>query len=500
MMLLAISALMVACEGHSGAEQKPATIECIAGDNPTISISAESEWHLSSDAVWCKILNLTERVQDLAGKAGNHTITLAITDEGLEMTYTEARLTLREGGHSRVVAIVKRSAEEPRITILNAEGKSAEAIELGFDSYTPFTIEANFRFAVVDAPEWVAFDGGSVSGNANRPVAAGARIVPNGSRERYPITKDENHTITFGNETGSIAIAVPVTFAGMSARDITIVSDAGTTYGWEVALDGVTKRHRDEFSGTVEEYDGEFSYAIAAREDKFEVVCLEMVIERGIPTYTLNPAWIHFADGTITIDPATETRYGLVMAFPVGIYDEIKSDIKGSIFEMDDATGIDIETLKYDYMAYTMLEFVQKDFRELGPYEGMYIYHSLTAYEIPATEYTNEAIKAEYGAEVAYTCPFVNTVEGKKPGIIIDPRIEGWNTSTQESGRATAELYYKGNRLKISEGEYYMGENKDEVMAIHLTGPVSDFTEEVYVLFKLDGKVEKLLVVTPPTK
>ena len=57
-----------------------------------------------------------------------------------------------------------------------------------------------------------------------------------------------------------------------------------------------------------------------------------------------------------------------------------------------------------------------------------------------------------------------------------------------------------GRLLKISENEYYMGENKDEVMAIHLWGPNDNFDEEVYILFKLDGKAEKLLVVTPPTK
>ena len=107
---------------------------------------------------------------------------------------------------------------------------------------------------------------------------------------------------------------------------------------------------------------------------------------------------------------------------------------------------------------------------------------------------------AKYGATIAYTCPFVNAVDGKHPGIIIDPRIEGWTTATQESGRATAELWFKERQLKISEGEYYMGENKDEVMAIHLWGPNDNFDEEVYVVFKLDGITKKLLVVTPPTK
>ena len=45
-----------------------------------------------------------------------------------------------------------------------------------------------------------------------------------------------------------------------------------------------------------------------------------------------------------------------------------------------------------------------------------------------------------------------------------------------------------------------MSENKDEDMAAQLFGPSNGFTEEVYVVFKLDDVAKKLLVVTPPVE
>jgi hypothetical protein len=108
---------------------------------------------------------------------------------------------------------------------------------------------------------------------------------------------------------------------------------------------------------------------------------------------------------------------------------------------------------------------------------------------------------AEYGVEEAYTVEFIDSIEGKRPGIVIDPRIELWTTATYDEGAASAEVYYKGEKLKISEDDYYLGENKDENMALYLWYPTGEtFTENVYILFKVDNSVAKLLVVTPTTK
>ena len=201
------------------------------------------------------------------------------------------------------------------------------------------------------------------------------------------------------------------------------------------------------------------------------------------------------------VDASTSPRQGIVMALPIGIYNTIQSDIEGSIFDVDGASGIDLPYISDDYQQYVICEFTQRDFREPEDYEGVYIYHSLTTIEIDAKEYAESSVIESYGAEEAFICPFVNSVQGKKPGIVIDPRTENWTTSMSEEGIATAEVYHMGEKLKISEGEYYLGENKDENMALYLWGPKAGWKgENVYILFNVDGQTKKLLVVTPPAK
>jgi hypothetical protein len=54
--------------------------------------------------------------------------------------------------------------------------------------------------------------------------------------------------------------------------------------------------------------------------------------------------------------------------------------------------------------------------------------------------------------------------------------------------------------MKISDGEFYVGENKDEVLSVHLWGPKDGWNEcNVHILFKVDNQIKKVLVVTPPS-
>lgn len=257
---------------------------------------------------------------------------------------------------------------------------------------------------------------------------------------------------------------------------------------------------------TMNTFEDSLEFSIVAQDNEYAILYLEQVVERGIPSYNYfmegDSCWMHFdkATMTLTVDSATATRYGVVMALPMGIYNGVKGDVKASLFELDYTSGIGLETLKYDMLKYVIIDFVQHDLSQKSDYEGMHIYHSLTTWEIPATPITNAELEAKYGTTEIFEAPFVNSVEGKRPGIIIDPRIEEWTTLTCEEGRATAEVWYGDTQLKISEGEYYMGENKEELMSLHLWGPKGEFSENIVVVFKVDGVAAKLLVVTPPAK
>lgn len=503
--LTLLSFTLAACEKES-VEVTPfpgvKTIECFAGDRPTFSFTTNSDWQLSSNALWCTFITSAGEVQDMSGYAGTHTITLRISNLDIANEPTTANITMKANGKEAVIVQVIRGADKPYMQVYDVTDTPIKGISIGYVDYIPFRIEANFRFAAVSIPDWVEVYGGSISGNAGDRVEAMARIVNDGYRERYPITEEDGYYITFEDESGKISVQIPVIFQGMGGSNLTLEGPTSNNFGWEASLDGLSFRQVDEATGAEFDFPSPLCFTITAMNDDYEIIAFEKVVDCGIPSYKDKAKWIHFdkEEMALSIDAAENTRYGLVLALSRTIYNQVRGDIKGKLFESDNATGIDLEVLKYDYLKFVVLEFTQLNFDERGTYEGMYVYHSLTAYEIFCSTYNNSAKMESYGVTEAYTCPFASSIEGKTPGIIIDPRTEGWNTANYEQGVATVELYSNGERLTSKEVEYMVGENKDEVMALHLYGFKENFVSDIDVVFKVNGEAKKLLVVTPPAK
>jgi hypothetical protein len=249
-------------------------------------------------------------------------------------------------------------------------------------------------------------------------------------------------------------------------------------------------------------------YTITAQDNNYAIVYFENIIERGIPNYVCysendDECWMHFDKQTqsLTIDTHSGTpRYGIVLALPVGIDEGINNDYMGNLMEIDYTSGIGLQTINTIYADYIIADLIQCDIEPKGEYEGMYAYHSLTALDIYCMPHTDATLTAKYGTEDIYITDFVNGVEGKRPGVIVDPRIENWTTETFEQGIASAEVWLGDKQLKMSEGEYYMGENTEERMSIHLWGPNDGWGDEnMIVIFKVNNDVKKILVVTPPS-
>ena len=512
--VLMLTAVAVAVSCNKGNDITPDPIptlndiECKAGDKPTFEFTASHDWHISSDALWCKFYTSAGPVQDMSGKAGKHYITLQISDLSIKDAETEATITIKMGGASQPLVTVKRAAKELTLKIKDANGKTSETIELGYDEWKEFSIEANFSFAATDFPDWVELgtkEGSNIVsgivGDAGESLTACARIVTNGERECYPIAANDSTCITFADAEGKVSFRIPVVFEGMGEDKLTFTAPTADTFGWEVSLDGKEFRQVGETDEETTTLSNSLNYNIASRNKEYTVLLIEKVIKRGISSYVIGAEWMHFNNGKLTVDATDATRYGMAVALPNGIYNTIKSDIHNNLFELDYTSGVGLPTLKNDYINYVLIEFTQHDFVEQGAFEGMYVYHSLTTLDIPATPYTDSAIMAEYGVEEAYEVEFIDAIDGKRPGIVIDPRIELWTTETFERGEASAEVYYKGEMLKISEDDYYLGENKDEKMALYLWYPKAEtFTENVYIIFKVGDTAAKLLVVTPTTK
>lgn len=498
------------------------TITCNVGDQPTITFSAGSDWRLSSDATWCKLITSAGELLEMSGPAGTHTIALKITDENIKNQPTFANITIKMGSRQGIIAKIERGADNLYIRLYDVTDTPQKSIKLGYIDWIPFRLEANFRFAATEIPEWVEIghmgeDGkiypdNSIAGVPGEQTEAYARIVNDGERERYVIAEEDGHVITLSDESGNNTFTFPITYDGMGADHISFTGPTTQTYGWEVSLDGKRFRQTNSSDNTTITFDDQLEFTIIAQKDIYEVIRLEKIIDRGISSYEIytegDKCWIgmskdpsDFSQLTITVEATDATRHGVVMVVPSAIWNKIRGDIDGYIFDTDDSSGVTLPTIGTEYQQYIIMEFTQHNINKASG-EGMYIYHSLTTLEIEAKQYSNATIMAEYGISegMAYQCDFINSVEGKRPGIIIDPRIEEWTTSNYEGGNASAEVFYKGERLKISEGEYYIGENKDEILALHLWGPNAGFTENVYIVFKVGGVARKLLVVTPPAK
>lgn len=521
--MVAVSTLILtttSCEKEPGTIPNAKEIECKAGDRPTIAFTAGGDWQLSSDATWCKFITSAGELQEMAGPAGSHIITLKITDDGNGNQWNEAKITMKMGGKSGIIATIKRHPKELYMRLYDVTDAPMQSIKLGYVDWVPFRLEANFRFSAIDFPEWMDIGLSPdesynniesvdyLTGVPGEQIEAYARIKPNGERESKKITKDDGYTITFSDESGEHTFEFPITYEGMGTDNLTFVGPSESYYGWEVSLDGSTFRYTDPTNNTVTTYKDELEYIITAQDNDYEILFFEKKIERGIPKYEYfdewnTKTWMHFdkTEMILTIDEHTGStpRHGMVMALPRKIYNTIRTTIHTSIFEDDASSGIALPTVKDDYAKYILIEFTQRDLTKQGEYDGMYAYHSITTLEIPCEAYSDSALTERYGDAEIFKCDFVNSVPGKSPGIIIDPRIEGWTTSNCEAGNASAEVWHKETKLKISENEYYMGENKDERMAIHLWGPKSGWgNENVTIIFKVGDSVKKILVVTPP--
>ena len=493
-------------------------IKCSAGDRKDLVFTANSNWRLSSDAVWCKFQTSGGNLQDISGRAGTHQIKLEISNEQIKDRVTTANITIIMGSNKAIIARVERDPDKFDFKVYDITGTPTNGvINISYRDYTPVLIWANFDYASVEFPEWVEILGETIVGVANEQTEAYLRIVPNGERERYPITKEDGYEIVFSSEDGKPekTFRCAIVYNGMGEDVIAINGPTTDEFGWEVSADGKSFSQLNA-EGEVVTFENELIYNIIAHKDIYDMVFVENVIERGIPSYMVYlddvtdddyvNCWMHFDKERMafTVDATDRQRHGFVMALPHGVYENLGEDLKtGVLFEMDNSSGIELPVLKNKFLQYVVASFTQRGSVEADPATQMHIYHSLTAYEIPAMPYTDSAVLAQYGVEEAYIAPFINSIADRQPCIVINPRVEGWTTENHEAGNVGVEVWYKGEQLKMSDKEYYIGENVDELLSLQLYGPKSGFAigrENIYIVFKVENEAKKLLVVTPPVK
>lgn len=346
------------------------SISCNAGETKEFTFDANLDWRLTSNAIWCKLEKDGTEDVTVSGSAGTQTVMIKVTDS--EQTTGEAsvaELELAMGGQTSVIAEITRSAKGYELKIYDMEGNEIEQLEVGYNTYIPFKVKANFRFAAKDFPDWISLKDGSLVGVPDEEVESGLQIVNDENREKYPVEASDENVITFADEAGKASFSFPIYYKGMDPGVISIEGPSNKYY-WTVSLDG--KTFTQESTGTTTG-DGsttvteKMPFAIKTLKDKYHFVFLEKGFDGKL--YTMEEEWMHCEGDkgavNLTVDKLdpmqTEknSRTGYVLVFSEEEYNSIKDNLPDAITENN---GRDIAH-KYD-QSNLMIELTQEEIQE----------------------------------------------------------------------------------------------------------------------------------------
>ena len=415
-------------------------ITCNVGETAELSFNASTDWQLTSSALWCKFLVNGEEEFAVSGTAGSQKIQLVAGEEAHGHEMSAANISLAMGNQKMVIAKVLRSAKGYELKVYNEQGEEINEIEVGYDSYIPFTVKSNFRFAATNRPSWAELNGGSLVGGADKEVSGGLKVVQNGITEKYPVVAADKQMLVFADENGKASFEFPLVFKGMNPKKIEITGVTNNPWDWTVSLDGKTFV-QESASGLTGEasktlYKSRLPFTIKALNDDYELVYIQKVeVMPGIVQFRMGEEdginWMSFDKATqsLSVQPSMEEREGFVLAFPAAQYEEIKDNLYENLIEstMDPESGMSILDIKYEYTENNLLiNFVQKEKKADVPTDGfnVKVTYYTPSWQLEEAEVTkageDDGNVSEFGTEEVY---YVDKNLGSS--FFIDPMIDG---------------------------------------------------------------------------
>lgn len=408
------------------------TIAGEAGAELDFTFDANESWSLSSDKIWCKLVQ-GEKTDAfvLNGTAGKQTIKVKITDDDASKDMSVAQLFLNMSGQKVAIAEVKRSAAGYKLQVFDAAGNdiTETGITVGYNVYTKFTVKSNYRFAVTNTPAWVDLEGGFLVGTPNKDAVGGVSFKENqGVSAKYAIAKDGNYTITFTSEDGKAAVTIPVIYNGMTTSTMDVTYPTSSQWAvWNVSLDGkvFTQNGSSLTGGDTNDFTfyNFVPFTLKTLGDAYQLVVFENT-ENGL-----------FEDGTgavklqgekgdvkLTVAPlGSGSREFLVYALPQSVFESLENGLDGMLEE-------DFMTVKSDYDRYFLMDVVQKEEKK-GDSEVTAPIVTSMGMNVDCALTSNEDYKMYAEGIFSYTGKdvFESTVYGGY--VVIYPQIDGWDPS-----------------------------------------------------------------------
>ena len=439
-----------------------------AGAELDFTFDANESWSLSSDKIWCKLVQ-GEKTDAfvLNGTAGKQTVKVKITDDDASNDKSVAQLFLSMGGQKVAIAEVTRSAADHKLTVYDAAGNdiTETGITVGYNTYTKFTVKSNFRFAVTNTPAWVDLEGGFMVGTPNKEVEGGVAFKENqGVSAKYAIAKDGNYTITFTSEDGKAAVTIPVIYNGMTTSTMDVTYPTSSQWAvWNVSLDGkvFTQNGSSLNGGDTNKFTfyNFVPFKLNTLNDEYQLVVFESkengLFEEGSGVVKLQG---EKGDVKLTIDALNSgSRELLVYALPQRVFESLENGLDGMLEE-------DFMTVKSDYDRYFLMDVVQKEEKK-GDSEVTAPIVTSMGMNVDCALTTNDDFKSYAEGFFNYTGKevFESTVYGGY--VAIYPQIDGWDPTA-----GAKVVIYDGTGNSVENYEVgqddkgiYVGLNADEL-------------------------------------
>lgn len=408
------------------------TIGGAAGAELDFTFDANESWSLSSDKIWCKLVQ-GEKTDAfvLNGTAGKQTIKVKITADDASDDMSVAQLFLNMGGQKVAIAEVKRSAADHILKVYDAAGNdiTETGITVGYNVYTKFTVKSNFRFAVTNTPAWVDLEGGFLVGTPNKDAVGGVAFKENqGVSAKYAIAKDGNYTITFTSEDGKAAVTVPVIYNGMTTSTMDVTYPTSSQWAvWNVSLDGkVFTQNGSSLNGgdtNAFTFYNFVPFTLKTLGDAYQLAVFEKK-EDGLREDGTGAVKLQGEKGDVKLTVAplgSGSREFLVYALPQSVFESLENGLDGMLEE-------DFMTVKSDYDRYFLMDVVQKEEKK-GDSEVTAPIVTSMGMNVDCALTTNEDFKSYAEGFFSYTGKdvFESTVYGGY--VAIYPQIDGWDPS-----------------------------------------------------------------------
>lgn len=446
------------------------TIAGAAGAELDFTFDANESWSLSSDKIWCKLVQ-GEKTDAfvLNGTAGKQTIKVKITADDASKELSVAQLFLNMGGQKVAIAEVKRSAADHILKVYDAAGNdiTETGITVGYNVYTKFTVKSNYRFAVTNTPAWVDLEGGFMVGTPNKDAVGGVSFKENqGVSAKYAIAKEDNYTITFTSEDGKAAVTIPVIYNGMTTSTMDVTYPTSSRWAvWNVSLDGkvFTQNGSSLTGGDTNDFTfyNFVPFTLKTLGDAYQLVVFEKK-EDGLREETSGAVKLQGEKGDVKLTVAplgSGSREFLVYALPQSVFESLENGLDGMLEE-------DFMTVKSDYDRYFLMDVVQKEEKK-GDSEVTAPIVTSMGMNVDCALTTNDDFKSYAEGFFSYTGNevFESTVYGGY--VAIYPQIDGWDPSAganvviyDGTGKTVPDENYE---LQKDDKGIYVGLNADKL-------------------------------------